>query len=251
MRMNNENLSPRIIHLSEARSTNSSLREWLTRERLPEGSVIVAENQVAGRGQIGNSWESEPGQNLTFSAVLYPDCLPANQQFFISQIASLSVKEALEAYVDDLSVKWPNDIYWNDRKICGMLIENDLAGSYLYSSIIGIGINVNQTDFRSDAPNPVSLRQITGKVYDKDEILDRFLSRFYQYYLSLLQEQYDLIRERYRSALYRGRGYHPYRDDHGPFEARIDRIEPTGHLVLQLHDGSRRRYAFKEVCCIL
>lgn len=249
--MNNEQTSPRIIHLPEARSTNSSLREWLALERLPEGSVLVADNQVAGRGQIGNSWESEPGKNLTFSLVLYPDCLPANQQFFISEIASLSVKETLDAYVGDVSVKWPNDIYWKDRKICGMLIENDLAGFYLYSSIIGIGINVNQADFRSKAPNPVSLRQITGKEYDKEEILGHFLSLFYDYYLALLQEQYGLIRERYRSALYRSAGYHPYRDEQGAFEARIHHIEPTGHLVLQLRDGSLRRYAFKEVSYLL
>lgn len=245
--MSNEDVSPRIIRLAEARSTNTSLREWLAKERLPEGSVIVAERQVAGRGQIGNVWESEDGKNLTFSLVLYPDCLLANQQFFISQIASLSVKETLDNYIDGVSVKWPNDVYWEDRKICGMLIENDLSGSYLYSSIIGIGINVNQSVFRSEAPNPVSLKQITGKEYDKEEILGRFLSLFYPYYLALLQEKSDFIRERYQAALYRGTGYHPYRDEQGTFEARIDHIEPTGHLVLQLRDGSFRSYAFKEV----
>lgn len=248
--MNEEDVSPRIIRLDEARSTNTSLREWLAKERLPEGSVIVAENQVAGRGQIGNVWESEKGKNLTFSMVLYPDCLLAQQQFFISQIASLSVRETLSCYVDGVSVKWPNDIYWKDQKICGMLIENDLSGSYLYSSIIGIGINVNQSVFQSKAPNPVSLKQITGKEYDKEEILGRFLSLFYPYYLTLLQEKFDFIRERYRSALYRGTGYHPYRDEQGAFEARIDHIEPTGHLVLQLRDGSFRTYAFKEVSYI-
>lgn len=251
MQTNKENLSPRIIRLAEARSTNTSLREWLARERLPEGSVLIAENQVAGRGQIGNVWESEKGKNLTFSLILYPDCLLANRQFFISQIASLSVKETLASYVEGVSVKWPNDIYWKDRKICGMLIENDLSGSYLYSSIIGIGINVNQAVFRSEAPNPVSLRQITGQEYDKEEILRRFLSLFYSYYLALLQEKFDFIRQRYLSALYRGTGYHSYRDEHGTFEACIDHIEPTGHLVLQLRDGTCRSYAFKEVSYIL
>ena len=100
-----------------------------------------------------------------FSILLYPDFLPANRQFLISQIASLSVKETLEKYTDSVTVKWPNDIYWKDRKICGMLIENDLSGQHLYCSVVGIGLNINQEIFRSDAPNPISLTQITGKTY--------------------------------------------------------------------------------------
>lgn len=245
--MSSMNESPRIIRLDEVRSTNSTLREWLKKETLPEGSAIVAENQTAGRGQVGNVWESEPGMNLTFSLVLYPTCISAKEQFVISQIAALSVKEMLEAYTTDITVKWPNDIYWKDRKICGMLIENDLAGRTIYSSIIGIGLNINQKQFCSNAPNPVSLTQITGQVYDKEEILKRFLSLFYGYYLRLLQEKQSEISAAYRSALYRNDGFYPYQDTGGSFEARIHHIEPSGHLVLELHDGSLRRYAFKEV----
>ena len=178
---------------------------------------------------------------------LYPTCIPANRQFLISQIAALSVKETLDLYTDHVTVKWPNDIYWKDKKICGMLIENDLSGHNLYCSIIGIGINLNQAVFRGDAPNPVSLFQIIGKEVDREEALDRFLSVFYRYYLSLLQEEYENIRIRYQSALYRREGYHAYRDEAGEFEACIHDIESTGHLLLALRDGSIRRYAFKEV----
>ncbi len=128
-----------------------------------------------------------------------------------------------------------------------MLIENDLSGHNLYRSIIGIGMNLNQAVFRGDAPNPVSLFQIIGKEVDREEVLGRFLSIFYHYYLSLLQEEYEDIRTRYRSALYRGEGYHGYKDASGEFEACIHDIEPTGHLLLALRDGSVRRYAFKEV----
>ena len=128
-----------------------------------------------------------------------------------------------------------------------MLIENDLSGHNLYCSIIGIGINLNQAVFRGDAPNPVSLFQITGKEVDREEVLDRFLSVFYRYYLSLLQEEYEDIRIRYQFALYRREGYHVYRDEAGEFEACIHDIESTGHLLLTLRDGSIRRYAFKEV----
>ena len=128
-----------------------------------------------------------------------------------------------------------------------------ICGSYhrevaeRYCSIIGIGINLNQTVFRGDAPNPVSLFQIIGKEVDREEVLHRFLSIFYRYYLSLLQEEHEDIRARYQSALYRREGYHGYNDESGEFEACIHDIESTGHLLLALRDGSIRRYAFKEV----
>lgn len=246
------NKLPRIIRLPEACSTNASLRLLLEKEpeKLPEGSVVLAEKQTAGRGQAGNVWESEPGKNLTFSVVLYPDGIPANRQFLISQIVALSVKETLDAYVEDIRVKWPNDIYWRDKKICGILIENDLAGNVMYCSLVGIGINLNQEVFHSDAPNPVSLCQLTGQTYDKELVLDRFLDRLYAYYLLLLQEKYAEIGMRYRRALYRGEGYFRYADAGGSFEACIREIETTGHLVLMLRDGSLRRYAFKEVRCL-
>ena len=127
---------PQIIYLQEIDSTNNYLHALAHPEQLGEGSVVWAEFQTAGRGQIGNSWESAEGENLTFSVVLYPTFLPANRQFLISQITALSVKQTLDRYVDDITVKWPNDIYWRDRKICGMLIENDLTGQFIYSSIL-------------------------------------------------------------------------------------------------------------------
>lgn len=248
--MNSENEIPQIICHAEVVSTNYSLRELIREGALPEGSVVVADFQTGGRGQIGNVWESEAGKNLTFSVVLYPDCIPAGSQFLISQITALSVKETLDNYVNDVTIKWPNDIYWNDRKICGMLIENDLSGNNIYCSVIGIGINLNQAIFRGDAPNPVSLTQITGGNYDRDEVLNCFLRIFYAYYLQLLQDKQEDIRLAYQSALYRKQGYYLYKDEEGEFEAVIYAIEPTGHLVLQLQDGSRRRYAFKEVTYI-
>ena len=249
--MNKENKTPQILWLKETDSTNNHLRRLLDKEQLPEGSLVVTDFQAAGKGQVGNSWESEAGMNLMFSLLLYPDFIPANRQFLISQIASLSVKETLDAYTDFIQVKWPNDIYWKDRKICGMLIENDLSGQLLYCSIIGIGLNLNQSLFRSNAPNPISLTQITGKKYDREEVLNRFLRIFFQYYCLLLQEKEEEVRTAYMQALYHGEGYHRYRDGQGQFEARIQAIEPTGHLILQLRDGEQRRYAFKEVTTLV
>lgn len=245
--MDDTNETPRIIRLATVDSTNNYLRSLARSERLPEGSVVVAGEQTAGRGQRGHSWESAPGQNLTFSLVVYPTFVPVTRQFCLSQIAALSVRDTLARYTDGLTVKWPNDVYWNDRKICGMLIENDLKGSVIDQSVIGIGINLNQDVFTGDAPNPVSLRQITGATYAAGEVLDAFLSLFCRYYLSLLQEKEDDVRDAYRRSLYRGTGYHPYKDPSGTFDASIAGIEPTGHLLLHLRSGETRRYAFKEV----
>ncbi len=227
------------------------MHERVHPEEMPEGSVVWAEFQRAGRGQIGNAWESAAGENLTFSVVLYPSFLPANHQFLISQIAALSVKQLLDGYIDGVCIKWPNDIYWHDRKICGMLIENDLSGQYIYSSILGIGININQKEFHSDAPNPVSLYQILGHETDREKLIQEFLERLYANYLLLLQEKETTIQTAYREALYRKEGFHLYEDANGRFEATISDIEPTGYLSLRLKDDSIRRYEFKEVKFIL
>ena len=247
MKKENDEMMPRIIRLQKTDSTNNYLHALARPEQLGEGSVVWAEFQTAGRGQIGNSWESAKGENLTFSVVLYPTFLLANRQFLISQITALSVKQTLDRYVDDITVKWPNDIYWRDRKICGMLIENDLAGQFIYSSILGIGININQKEFKSNAPNPVSLYQIIGKRTDREKFLQEFLERLYANYLLLLQEKEVLIQEAYRQSLYRREGFYLYEDANGRFEAAIEEIEPSGYLHLRLRDNTIRRYEFKEV----
>jgi BirA family biotin operon repressor/biotin-[acetyl-CoA-carboxylase] ligase len=239
---------PQTIYLKETPSTNLYLREHLQKEPLPEGSIVIAESQTAGRGQAGNSWVSAPGANLTFSLLLYPYTILANRQFILSQIVSLAVKETLDAHIKGISIKWPNDIYWHDKKICGILIENNLSGERLHSSIVGIGINLNQTQFAGSARNPVSLRQITGKAYVKEDILNHFLHNFYKHYLQILQGNDQDVRRAYQAALYHGNGkFYAYADAHGLFEARIQEVEPTGHLALKLRNGEIRRYAFKEV----
>lgn len=252
MTQDNEKETPRLIRLEEVNSTNAYLHSLNQKERLPEGSVVWADFQTSGRGQIGNSWESESGKNLTFSMVFYPSFLLARRQFLISQVAALSVKETLDEYTRGITVKWPNDIYWNDKKICGMLIENDLAGEYIYSSIIGIGININQARFRGDAPNPVSLCQILGKEVEKEDVMHRFLGHVYTNYLTLMEGEHDAtLAGKYLDSLYRKEGFFLYEDKNGRFEAEFAGIEPTGHLLLRTKDGSVRRYEFKEVKFVL
>jgi BirA family biotin operon repressor/biotin-[acetyl-CoA-carboxylase] ligase len=241
---------PQIIHIEETASTNRYLQDYLQKKRLPEGSAVVAGYQTAGRGQAGNAWESAPGKNLTFSLVVYPETIPANEQFVLSQLTSLAVAETLQSYTGGISVKWPNDIYWMDKKICGILIENTLMGEFLQTSVIGVGLNLNQTEFTSHAPNPISLHQITGKEYNKEEVLHNLLQRFYRYYLQALGGETEGIRQAYKESLYRKDGYHAYCESLNPthpFDARILGVEPSGHLQLHLQSGETRRYAFKEI----
>lgn len=155
-----------LIHINETNSTNNYLQSLCSEQKVEELTVVVADFQTSGRGQRGNSWESAPGKNLLFSTVIFPEFLEARRQFLISQVISLAIKEELDTYTSDISIKWPNDIYWKEKKICGMLIENDLMGRNINQSIAGIGININQEIFHSSAPNPVSLLQITGEEHD-------------------------------------------------------------------------------------
>jgi BirA family biotin operon repressor/biotin-[acetyl-CoA-carboxylase] ligase len=135
---------------------------------------VVADYQTAGRGCGTNRWESERGRNLLFSLLIRPHGLSANRQFHLSMAISLAISETLGQHVGDVSIKWPNDIYWRDGKIAGILIEHTLQGALIKDSIIGVGLNVNQREFRSDAPNPVSLWQISGQETNREELLGEF-----------------------------------------------------------------------------
>ena len=244
-------MKPTIIRLKETDSTNNHLRELLSREKLPEFTVITTEFQSSGKGQRGNSWESEEGKNLLFSVLLKPHFVPARSQFLISQVSSLAVKESLDQFADGFSIKWPNDIYWNEKKISGMLIENDLAGKMLSESIPGIGVNINQDTFISNAPNPVSLKNITGETHDCGDVLASMLHLLSYYYELLQRGETEAISKRYHDSLFRREGFHLYADNNGQFSARIVRIEPDGRLILCTETGEERGYLFKEVHCVL
>ena len=242
---------PEPIHVVSTTSTNTTLDELCNHNQLPEISCIYTDFQSAGRGQRGNSWESENGANLLFSVVFFPEFLPANKQFRLSQINALALQETLSLYTDSVTVKWPNDIYWKDMKLCGTLIENDLTGTCLSRSIVGSGVNLNQQKFVSDAPNPISLCQITGQIYNKETILHQILERTAFYYEMLKQGKGDEIAERYSNVLYRKEGFHAYRDANGIFHASIVEIQPNGRLILEDKEGNIRPYLFKEVACVL
>lgn len=243
---------PPIIHLAETQSTNSSLKELVFQEKLMEGTILSTDFQTAGRGQRGNGWESEQGKNLTFSMVLYPTSIAVHEQFILSQVVSLGIKKALDKYTDGIAIKWPNDIYWNKKKICGILIENALSENGFLHSIIGIGLNINQEHFRSDAHNPISLTQITGKNYPLDTILDEVRDYILAFYREVdLLGNYKTIQYFYAKHLFRKEGFHLYNDGEEDFEARIVEVQADGYLVLETKDDTIRKFAFKEVKYLL
>ena len=237
-----------IIHLEETDSTNRYLRELSADD---DFVAVTADYQTAGRGQGSNSWESERGKNLLFSLRTRPTMVAPAQQFVLSMAGALALKSALDSYTDGITLKWPNDVYWNDRKISGTLIETSVADNMLKTCIFGIGININQEQFLSDAPNPVSLRQILGREIPVEEVFKKVLKGFEKEYLCVERGDYDDISTRYHQALYRRTGFHRYSDKDGAFDAEIVGVRPTGHLHLRDRHGETREYAFKEVTYII
>ena len=230
----------KIVHIDETDSTN----RWLREQGGEENMVVWADYQTAGRGCGTNHWESERGKNLTFSMLLHPHDVPAQKQFHISMAISLALCKALGQHIGDLSIKWPNDIYWRDGKIGGILIEVTLLGNKVKDCIIGIGLNINQRVFRSDAPNPVSMWQICEQETDCEQLLQEILQAFQEYMCKSNKDEYQ-------SMLYRRKGFHPYADKDGAFMAEIIDVEDDGHLLLRDDNGQLRRYAFKEVTFVI
>ena len=215
--------------------------------------LVTAEEQTAGRGQRGTTWESQRGANLTFT-VGWRDVgvLPRNQ-FLISEVCALAVACTVEELLRDagngeaVSVKWPNDVYVGERKICGMLIEHSLTGGRIDSSMAGIGININQTRFTGDTPNPVSLKQLTGLTYPRERVMERFVGHFMRGIEALQAKQYERVEQDFAARLFRRTGWHNFRDAEGMFSGELVAIARNGILTLRKADGTTHDYAFKEV----
>ena len=238
---------PEIIYIEKTDSTSTYLKTLSHCRNLDEGTVVTTNFQTLGRGQQGSIWESTEGENLLFSIIFYPKMVEIGSQFIISQAISLAIQKILSNYTDDIQIKWPNDIYQKESKICGILIENILSEKIIEQSIVGIGININQTIFLSNAPNPISLKKITQNNYDLKTLLREFIDEISIYYQRIKDGDFDLIRTEYVESLYRKEGYFWYNDGIENFEARIKRIENNGIIVLETKNYIERRFMFKEV----
>ena len=212
--------------------------------------------QTAGRGQKGNSWESEPDKNLTFSTLFQIQQIPVEKQFLLSEMVPLAITNVLrrllsksEKQPEGIRIKWPNDIYFDNRKICGILIEHSIIDNKIDHSIAGIGININQTTFRSDAPNPVSLKQITHTDYDLNSVLDDVIKEFEL--LKPMLQQPEKLKAEYMSRLYRAEGYFPYAGNGKRFEACIEDIADNGMIIMKDRQGNRLQFAFKQLTYLI
>lgn len=237
-----------VVRLDETLSTNAELRRLQMEGSLPEGSVVMAEFQIAGRGQVGNSWHSARGKNLLLSFLLYPHSVKAKDQFIISQIVSMALKNVLDGYMSNVTIKWPNDIYWNDKKIAGILIENSLSGQHIEHTIVGIGLNVNEKNFPSVLPNPVSLSQVVGFDIDRELLFTSLHIEILRLYDAMERGEIAPIELKYMQSLYRKDGHHWFVDKDGCFKASIKTVLSSGHLVLTAYPELEERvYAFKEI----
>ncbi len=236
-----------VDFLDATPSTNQILSEMPPVQLAGCGKAVVTFVQTQGKGQRGNTWLSEPGKNIHYSLQYGPNNIPSHNQFLISQAVSLVVKTFLNEYTTGITIKWPNDIYWKDKKLGGILIEHQIKGSYVEQSIIGIGLNINQTTFPSELPDAVSLSGITGQTYDLTVLTQKLHQSLCKELDALTMEQEEDIQRFYVNNLYHRDGFHPYSDINGPFDARICGIGAQGNLLLELEDGSVRTYTFKEV----
>lgn len=237
-----------ITYLPNCHSTNDIAVQMIQSGNIVmEGTVIITDNQTAGRGQRGNIWEAKSGENLTFSLILKPNFLKASDQFQLNVAISLGVFDFLSEFIDDnLSVKWSNDIYHKNKKMGGILIENFLQGSHLIHSIIGIGLNINQIEFNNEIAT--SLRKITQNPlkYDLSELLKKLLESIENKYLKIRNNDYALLKARYLENLYRFNAYHYFKKNGQQFLGKIIGIDETGKLGIET-DGQVIYFDFKEV----
>jgi BirA family transcriptional regulator, biotin operon repressor / biotin---[acetyl-CoA-carboxylase] ligase len=237
-----------VIELQTVDSTNLYLEKLLSEVKLPEGSVVWSHEQTSGKGQGDNSWESEPGKNLTFSMVFYPEFLDPSFQFRLNKAISLGVLDFLSSTSgSQFSIKWPNDLYTGNRKIGGILIQNSICGTLFESCIAGIGINLNQLIFDSSIPNPASLKQITGSDYPLKKTLDIVIDLINDRYSLLQTGSVGLLDKEYREHLFGIDEWKDYTVDNLVIKGRIKDVDESGCLILEFLNSSLRVFNHGEI----
>ena len=247
---NPQPLSFDILAFDRLASTNLYFMENETMHEQPEGTVVLAKHQTDGIGQSGNSWSSEKGKNLTFSVLLRPKFLPAASQFELHKVLSVAVCKALQQLLPehhDIRIKWPNDIYVGNRKICGMLVNNKISGNLYTFAVAGIGLNVNQTAFHPSLPNPTSLKTITGKDFETFDVLQALLHEIGIWYQKMKLGETETINENYLQNLLNLGQQKSYHYHNETIAATITGIDKFGHLQLQTTDNKPITCDIKEI----
>ena len=244
-------IGSKILFHKNLPSTNSFAASMIKAIEVTEGTIISTNHQASGRGQGKNKWESEDNKNLLISIVLYPTMVRPEDQFLLSMALSLGICDFIGHHTTGISIKWPNDIYVNNDKIAGILIENSVMGETIEHTIAGIGININQEIFLSAAPNPVSLSRLTGKQHDLPELLTLLAADLDRRYKLLISEDHEILKNDYHALLYRHNQWHEYRDREGCFTGLVLNVTESGRLRVKRESGSVSDYSFKEIDFIL
>jgi BirA family biotin operon repressor/biotin-[acetyl-CoA-carboxylase] ligase len=244
---------PRIIELDRIDSTNNYAANLVNSGQVVEGTVIWAHTQTAGKGQGENRWISEPGKNLTISMILYPRFLPIESQFMLNKSVSLAVFDFVHTLLPQGSckIKWPNDIYSGFLKLGGILINNTISGSSFDTSIIGIGININQTRFNPALPNPISIRKLISRETDLDKALTALTGRLDQRYDQLRNGDFSSLDHEYRNNLLGMNEERKFKTDFGVFNGLIRDVDLFGRLIIETTGKKRLTFSHKEVELLL
>ncbi len=243
----------KIKHIEDTGSTNETVIELINKRKAEPPFVLCAGHQLSGKGYHNNYWEDEKGKNILCSLVIRPETILPQDQFVITQIISLAVASTITSYFDnrDVKIKWPNDIYVNDKKIAGILIKNFIKGNSIDYSVIGLGLNVNQKDFLEKTPNPTSLLLETGEYFDKEEILRNILLKF-NYYYSIAENDRTILKRKYIKNLYRYGKVSTFTDENNNiFKGKITDVTPYGQLIIETPDNKLLTFDFKEVKFII
>ena len=236
-------------------STNNYAMATIREGMAKHGMAVLAKVQTAGKGQRGKSWQMQPGQNIAMSLILKTNMLPARQQFYLSMCMALAASEFLIKYsAQEIGIKWPNDLYWRDRKAAGILIENIVSSSEPEQgkwqwAVVGIGININQTEFDKALPNPVSLKQITGANYDVTGLAEELYTIMMQWFNKLLEKKYEELHELYLELLYKKNQKVRLKKQNAVFETVIKEVNSRGQLITQ--DAVERVFNVGEIEWIL
>jgi BirA family transcriptional regulator, biotin operon repressor / biotin---[acetyl-CoA-carboxylase] ligase len=238
-------LGKNLLILPECPSTNTLALELAQSGKAPEGTVVITHHQTSGRGQRGNTWESGSGLNLTLSVVLHPAFLQAAQQFTLNKVVALSVHEVVSSYsLQAVRVKWPNDIMIGDKKVCGILIENQLTGSSINRSVAGIGLNVNQKTFES--PSATGLALHSEKALELDRLFEQLMQSLEWRYLQLKNGHQQKLDDDYLSTMYRLNEPHQFIIDETETTGIIRNVDAAGRLVVESR-GQLRSHDLKEI----
>lgn len=237
-----------IIVVESCLSTNTQLLNLIESDDVNDGAILMTHSQTNGRGQAGK-WETNDGENLTFSFVLYPRFLKIADQFKLTQFVSLGIRNFLSAFLPKKSVKvkWPNDILVGDRKICGVLIENQVQGSGLNQSVIGIGLNVNQDSFNLFDRPATSMKMETGKTFELLDVLDELCKYLNQQYAILEQGRGDNLNQNYLNHLYQIDELKPYQVNGQLTRGKIKGVNEIGQLQFEEDSGQEWSLNLKEI----